>query len=198
MFASSNVDEMMLILLLLPPPELHLLIGPVNTIYDAMNKVWPGSEVWLKKVNVKREEYHGGSFNGNDSRMLLKNFSSVEESSPSVKGYIDTFNSFNEVVKSCYGTEMLPDYEEKIKQFRISYKQLKINVTPKVHAVFHHVGEFCGMVNKGLVTWSEQAAESLHSDFTKMWQNYKLRDTDHDQHGERLLDAILAYNSQHM
>ena len=59
MFASGNVDEIMLILLLLPPPELHLLIGPVNTIYDAMNKVWPGSEVWLKKVNVKREEYHG-------------------------------------------------------------------------------------------------------------------------------------------
>ena len=73
MFASGNVDEMMLVLLLLPPPELHLLIRPVNTIYDAMNKVWLGSEVWLKMVNVIREEYHGGSFNSNDSRKLLKN-----------------------------------------------------------------------------------------------------------------------------
>ena len=81
---------------------------------------------------------------------------------------------------------------------KLNNSVLPTNVTPKVHAVFHHVGEFCGMVNKGLGPWSEQAAESLHSDFTKMWQNYKLRDTDHDQYGERLLDAIITYNSQHM
>ena len=141
MFASGNVDEMMLILQLIPPPELHLLIGPVNTIYEAMNKVWPVSDEWLARLNVKREEYHGGSFNGNESLKLLKNLSLLEElSPPSVKGYIDTLNSFNEVIVSCYGTKLLPNYTEKFKEFRISYRKLKINVTPKVHAVFYHVG----------------------------------------------------------
>ena len=31
--------------------------------------------------------------------------------------------------------------------------------------------------------------KSLHSDFTKMWQNYKVWDTDHEEHGKRLLNA---------
>ena len=93
------------------------------------------------------------------------------------------------MVVACYGT---------IKEFQISYRKLKINVTPKVHAVFYNVGEFCKMVNNGIGPWSEQVAESLHSDFNKIWQNYKLRDTDHDEYGERLLQAIISYNSQHL
>ena len=30
---SGSVDEATLIVLLVPPPELHLLIGPLNTMY---------------------------------------------------------------------------------------------------------------------------------------------------------------------
>ena len=48
-FKLNLYQEILMILLLVPPPKLHLLIGP-----------------------VKREEFHGGSFNGNDSRKLLK------------------------------------------------------------------------------------------------------------------------------
>ena len=33
----------------LPPSELDLLIGPVNTLYDGLEKVWPRSEDWLKQ-----------------------------------------------------------------------------------------------------------------------------------------------------
>ena len=42
------------IILVVPPLELHLLIGPVNTLYDALNKVWSESESWLSKCNVKK------------------------------------------------------------------------------------------------------------------------------------------------
>ena len=51
MFATSdNIDESTLVLRLVPPPELHLLIGPVNTIYDELSKVWPDCEEWIKKT----------------------------------------------------------------------------------------------------------------------------------------------------
>ena len=63
--------------------------------------------------------------------------------------------------------------------------------------MIYNTTEFCKMVNNGLGPWSEQAAESLHSDFNKVWQNYKLRDTDHDEYEKRLLSAIISYNSQH-
>ena len=45
-----------------------------------------------------------------------------------------------------------------IHYFKLKYKQLKISVTPKVHAVLHHVSEFCKVTGKGLSPWSEQTA----------------------------------------
>ena len=129
---------------------------------------------------------------------LMKNISVLEEFAPSkANAFIETMKAFNEVVKSCYGTDLLPNYQQKIQNFRICYRRLKINVTPKVHAVFFHVEDFCEMVGMGLGPWSEQAAESLHTDFDKMWTRYKVRDTDHEKYGERLLEAVVAYNSQH-
>ena len=73
---------------------------------------------------IKREDYHGGSFNGNDSRKLLKNVSVLEEiSEPSnlkVQAYVDVFNAFNEVVTVCYGKSLAPNYKEKNKKIQES------------------------------------------------------------------------------
>ena len=41
------------IIFLLPPPELRLLIGPVNKMYNALETIWPDSEEWLKSCNVR-------------------------------------------------------------------------------------------------------------------------------------------------
>ena len=203
LFTAGNIDTSTQIILLIPPPELHLLIGPVNTLYDALFKVWPSCVEWINRLYIKREEYHGGSFNGNDCRKLLKNIAVLEEISasslsPQVPMYIETFKAFNEVVTSCYGKTLGSRYREKISAFKSHYNKLKINVTPKIHAVIHHVGEFCDLVKKGLSPWSEQTAESLHHDFSKIWESFKVRDTNHVQYGERLLKAIVMYNSQHL
>ena len=69
-FAGGNIDPSTLIILLVPPPELHLLLGPVNTLYNVLFNVWAPYEEWIKRLNIKREEYHGGSFNGIDSRKI--------------------------------------------------------------------------------------------------------------------------------
>ena len=50
----------------------------------------------------------------------------------------------------------------------------------------------------GLSPWSEQTAESLHQDFNTVWNNYNVRDTSHPEYAERLLQAIITYNSQHL
>ena len=200
MFATSdNIDESTLVLRLVPPPELHLLIGPVNTLYDELSKHWPDCEEWLKRLSIKRDDYHGGQFNGNDSRKLMKKNSILEEFAPTkANGFIETFQAFNEVITSCYGTDLSPGYKQMIKNFRICYRRLKMNVTPKVHAVFFHVEEYCEMVGMGLGPWSEPAAESLHTYFDKIWARYKVRDTDNDKYGKRLFDAVVAYNSPHL
>ena len=61
-----------------------------------------------------------------------------------------------------------------------------------------HVGEFCKLHNMGLSPWSEQTTESLHSDFNKVWENYKVKDTNHVEYGNRLLQAVQMYNSKHL
>ena len=197
--SAGTIDESTLIILLVPPPELHLLLGPVNTLNEALSKLWPPCEQWIQKLHIKRDEYHGGAFNGNDCRKLIKNVSVLEDiPPPEFHGFVDTFKSFDNVVKSCYGKELASNYKRTIYEFKTSYMKLGISVTPKAHAVFYHVSEFCDIKGMGLAPWSEQTAESLHSDFNKIWKNFMVRDTEHPDYGKRLLDAIIMYNSQHL
>lgn len=102
-----------------------------------------------------------------------------------------------QVVIACYGNDLRPDYEEKIEEFRAAFMDLGVRVTPKIHAVLHHVKEFCSFKQAGLGKWSEQAGEALHHDFLNVWENYKTRSTKHADFGERLLRATCAYNGRH-
>ena len=84
------------VICLLPPPELHRFIGPVNKMYTELEAVWPESEDLLKACNVKKEEYHGGSFAGNESRRLLRNVGRLEALPPTGLGQLS-----NRLMKLC-------------------------------------------------------------------------------------------------
>ena len=149
---SDDVYSNTPVISIIPPRELHLLIGPVNKLFDEMEEVWPEAEVRLKRCNVKREDYHGGSFNGNSSRKLLKNVDRLEALNPpqNVQKFITTFKSFNAVVAACYGSELDADYLQKIQIFAADYHCLGVSVTPKIHAVIYHISEFCELTGRGL------------------------------------------------
>ena len=110
----------------------------------------------------------------------------------------EAFSAFNDVVSSCYGFDLATDYEEKIEIFRQSYMQLGVSITPKVHAVFYHIADFCNLTGFGLGPWSEQCGESIHHDFNEVWGHFKVNDTDHPKYGKALLDAVCYYNSLHL
>ena len=132
----GEMDDSTPVLTIVPPPELHLLLGPVNHLYNEINKVWPQSEDWLKSCFVKKSEYHGGSFEGNDCRKLLKNTNLLRELCPKEhEQYVNTFSFFNDLVSSCYGLELHPTYKANIAKFKKEFLKLKISVTPKIHAV---------------------------------------------------------------
>ena len=46
--------------------------------------------------------------------------------------FIATFRAFDGVVKSCFGMKLDTNYREKIEKFSTEYRELGINVTPKV------------------------------------------------------------------
>ena len=105
----------------------------------------PDSKNWLKLCNVKKEGYHGGSFAGSESRKLLKSIDRLEALSPpsSSTKFINAFKSFNQVVSLCYGSELHPEFEDKIAIFAKDYMKLFLSVTPKIPTVIFHVIEFC-------------------------------------------------------
>ena len=172
------------------------MLGPVNTLLDKMSKVWLGSEEWLNGCHVKKSEYHGSQFEENDSRKLLKNVDMLEELClHEYHQFVNAFILFNDVVISCYGRNLLPQYKTSLSNFKDAYLKLNISDTPKVHLVFYHIEEFCSLKNMGLAIWSEQTTESLHQEFKKCWENYLVRDTEHPLYGERPLQAVQMFNS---
>lgn len=59
-------DSNKLILDVIPPPELHLMLGVVNTVFDHMLISFSNeANAWAKSCNFTRDMTHGSSFNGN-------------------------------------------------------------------------------------------------------------------------------------
>ena len=106
---SDDISDKTPVIAVIPPPELHLLIGPVNKMYSELEAFWPACEEWLDLCNVKKEDYHGGTFAGNACRKLLKNVARLEALNipEKYKKFVTTFNSFNNVVSACYGNNWM-------------------------------------------------------------------------------------------
>lgn len=182
-----------------PPPELHLLLGPTNKIYSELENVWPALEAWLQSIHVKKNEYHGGQFEGNDCKKILRLMDSLEERCPDeFLPFVAAFRSFNDVRLSCYGSKLAPDYKVKIAKFKADYMKLGISVTPKIHAVFYHIEEFCDYSGMALGPFSEQTTEALHHEFEECWDNFAVKDFDHPKYPDRFLSAVKVFNSLHL
>lgn len=97
--AVMNLTDMTTTVLeVIPPPELHLLLGPVNTMYAGLAVLWPGVTVWIEKCHVVREAMHGGSFTGNSCKKLLSNLDLLQSLCPlSCLKYVEAFRAFAKV-----------------------------------------------------------------------------------------------------
>jgi hypothetical protein len=88
-------------------------------------------------------------------------------------------------------------YSAHIHEFKQLYEAAGVRTTPKAHAVFEHVPHFITQTGQPLGPFSEQASESVHSDFSREWQHFKLC-TDHVNYADHLLRAVVRYNSYHV
>jgi hypothetical protein len=188
------------IIQLIPPPELHLMLGAVNKIYDELNRIW-GDDLAYKfaaKHNITRIGYHGGSMEGNQCKMILSKVKLLmTELPPPLHKFGHALDALDCVRKSCFGVDLDDGYLVHIDKFQTAYLALNVSVTPKVHAIFQHVPEFCKQNNSGLGRFSEQASESVHADFKHTWQRYAVPLT-HPKLGDQLLRATVKYNSLHI
>ncbi len=68
-------------------------------------------------------------------------------------------------------------------------------MTPKVHVLVHHVPEYVHRTGIQLGPTSEQALESQHRIFDIFHHRFKVNFTNSPVFRERLLNALLHYNS---
>lgn len=195
-----NANDSIPVLDLIPPPELHLLSGPVNTLFSGMKDLFPNeSNTWLTACQVKQDGLHGGSFTGNASRKLLRSVHILADIAPAeCRKFVTAFRELNSVVESCYGYELHDDYKDHISRFHEAYLQTGLSVTPKIHAVSYHIVDFCSFKGRGLGAWSEQVSEAVHHQFEMTWQKFRINDVNHPNYGRQLLAAVRMFNSKHV
>ena len=103
---------------------------------------------------------------------------------------------FSEVVKTCFGQKIHGDYKLAIFQFEEAFLRTGLNCSTKVHIVCRHVIPFISEYlpdGIGLGAVSEQAAESAHSRFEKVWRNYQCSEF-LELYGQNFLNAVKEIN----
>ena len=127
-----------LILNLVPPAELHLLLGPVNKMYDELEKLWPDVAEWAKSCKAFKCCRHGSGYNGNSCMRLIdpENLDKLLKLIPQeFVMFVSSLRAFGRVVKSCFGLKLSTTYKADIESFRKCYLNLEISVTPKVRSL---------------------------------------------------------------
>ncbi|KAI6648758.1 hypothetical protein LOD99_7145 [Oopsacas minuta] len=158
-------------------PELHLLLGIGQKLYDA--------------ILITISAYHGGAFEGNAMRKITKEV--LELGFPKSNSSYITLVKFRDVVDSCFGKHIKGDFKMAVYHFEQSFKQSGISCSTKVHVLCRHLIPFItnylpdGM---GLGSVSEQAFESAHSRFGRVWETrYKCQE-ENEKFPECLLNTV--------
>ena len=114
--------------------------GTVKQIYDEMFKKWPGVKVWLDLIHIKQNNYHNGTFVGNDCMPILRNKDKLQQiASLNILKCVQILRCLYQVVISCFGMSLDSEYETYINKFKDVYMDLGISITPKVYILTDHV-----------------------------------------------------------
>lgn len=192
-------------------PELHLLLRATNKLYKELEICYESvCKDWILKLGLVRPQLHSGEFTGNMCKKLLSNVATlrclientVDEISSATKilllYFADTFAALNEIRVACFGQQLETGFESKITHFTECYMKLNISVTTAVHVLFNHLIEFCNFFHSSLGIYSEQASESVHSDFSSLWESSGKVPLTHHKYSENLLDVVIRYNARHL
>lgn len=194
-----------------PVPELHLLQGFVNHIFwNGLVKI-VGREralLWPKKLKVIPKSYHGEIFEGNACRKLLQNADMLNDQEIysnfgifRLQPIISAFKAMNKVVECSFSTKKVNEaiLTCNIKELNRTFDATDVSESLKIHVLLNHVEKSVEYLDySGLGLWSEQAGESLHREFIKFWNRYKINLMDDPSYAVRLRNAVIDFSSKHI
>lgn len=190
-----------LIMDIIPLPELHLMLGCVNNILKELNKRWAESTgledpVWhfCDENGIKKITFRGKSLEVPSCVKLLKNLDKLERRVPRrLRVFVTALYNFDRLKTSCFSNKVQDNFMNTWKNFKFSYDLLNFpSGSTKIHIVLDHLEQFVS-VKGALGPYSEQASESVHSDWIKTWNFYKTYPSE-----DRLMRCVLKYNNMHL
>ena len=149
----------------------------------------PGDENGIKKIT-----YRGKSLEGPSCEKLLKNLDKLDRQVPRrLKVFVTTLFSFDNLKKSCFSDKVHDNFIRHCQAFKYNFDLLKFpSGSTKIHIVLDHLEQFVN--EKGaLGPFSEQASESVHADWKKIWDLYKTYPGE-----DKLMLCVLKYNKMHL
>lgn len=195
------------------PPELPLLQGFVNHLFwDGIVKIdGIGKEkalLWPNKLGICHKSYQGEIFEGNHCRKLLKEADKLQD--PEIyelvgplrlQPYIASFKAMNKIVTTCFSAKQadLTDFHKNLSEFRKALKSTGISQTVKIHIILEHLKQAIIFLNNdGLGLWTEQPGESIHREFNKFWDRFRMNMIEGQTFVSQLKKAVLAFSTQHI
>jgi hypothetical protein len=83
--------------------------------------------------------------------------------------------------------------------FKEAWKNSGMSIPTKVHLICNHLVEFVKIRGCSNISYySEQSHESVHVEFLKTWNNYKVKEVNKPRYGKQLLDATMNFNGSHV
>jgi hypothetical protein len=192
-------------------PELHIVSGIVNHLFWSGIVPLLGEEKALlwpqQKLHFMVKNYHGKTLEGNCCREMLRTAEYLKD--PEILGstpvetivpFLNTFKNLDQIVTKCFsGTSVIDGWQNDLEKFKQSYYATKCSITPKVHILMDHLGQCLNSLNgESLGLWSEQVGETVHSEFAKVWQMYKVSSPNHPKFSENLRSAVVRFSSGHV
>ena len=158
----------------------------------------------MKKLNIAKEKYHSGNFEGNECSKILNNIHLMQTTVQQydiVRDAIKALEAWKLFTTCCFGTTPKDGWLSAIKAVDISWTNLHtlhgVSVPNKIHIACDHVKDYILLTEKGLGHVNDQVVEASHSALNKrlMASRYWIKNFESDTHGKMLYRGIMHFNS---
>ena len=179
-------------------PELHLMLGPGNDMWNHLEKRCPEVMKNLQsELNILKSDYQGKQkFEGNQVQKILNNLVFIKQHVPSeFRDIVDVLEALKEVKDATFTSQLrycsprpapyyrnvVKNYEEKCQHVLSKYK---ISITNKSHVICSHVPDYIEEKGLSLGRTSDQLIENTHCQTNRIFtrSHYYVKDLNSKAH----------------
>ena len=111
--------------------------------------------------------------------------------------FADAFQALDGIMNCCYGAQFIEPLSHSFTDFRRAVNTLGCSVTQSMHMLGDHTMWFCKKNGCRLLAFSEETAESLHSECKSKLRDWKVPPPGQQKHQEFLIRMVSGINAAH-